>query len=66
MGAVLGYGISLLLISNPIVWGTAIVLAASSVAASYGSGKGMSFLAYDIFGMEVDLVSGTGVDRICQ
>ncbi len=66
IGGLAGIGVGIFLIFNPISWGAAIVLATSSVAASYASGKGASFLAYDVFGMEVDLVSGAGVDRICQ
>ncbi|MCF6336995.1 MAG: LysM domain-containing protein [Gammaproteobacteria bacterium] len=66
MGVGSGYVVGAFLVSNPIGWGAAILLAAGSVALSYGSGKGASFLAYDVFGMEVDLVSGSGIDRVCQ
>ncbi len=65
-GAGLGYAVSLFLISNPIGWGTAIVLAIGSTAVSFGAGKGAAYLAYDVFGSQVDLVSGTGTDKICQ
>jgi len=64
VGALAGYGISLFLISNPIGWGTAIVLAMGSVAVSYGSGKGVRAL-YNTYG-EIDLVAETGIDRICK
>lgn len=65
IGGLTGVGVGIFLIFNPISWGAAIVLAASSVAASYASGKGAR-LAYDRYGMEVDFVSGAGIDRICQ
>ncbi len=64
VGAGLGYGISIFLISNPIGWGTAIVLAVGSVAASYLAGKFVRNM-YDRHG-EIDFVEGTGVNRICQ
>lgn len=51
--------------SNPVGWGTALVLAAGSAAVSYGMGKGAR-MAYTLSGTEVDLVSGSGVDNICR
>jgi len=65
VGAALGWGVGLFLISNPIGWGTAIVLAVGSVATSYGMGKGAR-LAYDTYGGEIDFVAGIGVDRLCK
>jgi hypothetical protein len=53
------------LVSNPVGWGTAIVLAAGSVAAGYLSGKVGSFF-YDRYGNRIDLVSGMGIDRVCR
>jgi hypothetical protein len=64
-GVLLGRAVGLFLISSPIGWGTAIVLAVGSVAVSYGLGKGTR-IAYDKSGAEIDFVKGTGVDRICQ
>ncbi len=64
-GVVLGSAIGLFLVSNPIGWGTAIVLAIGSTTISYGAGKGAT-LAYDKYGSQVDFVSGTGTDKICQ
>ena len=63
-GGVLGYAVGVFLVSNPIGWGTAIVLAVGSVATSYGLGQ-LARNNYDAFG-EVNFVSGIGVDRICQ
>ena len=57
--------IGLFLISNPVGWGTALVLATGSVALSYASGKGAR-MAYDVLGNRIDLVSGTGVDAVCR
>ena len=66
---VVGLGSSALigffLISNPVGWGTALVLATGSVALSYASGKGAR-VAYDTFGNRVDLVTGTGVGAVCR
>jgi len=64
-GLLIGGGIGLFLVSNPIGWGTAIVLAVGSVATSYLAGKG-ALIAYDTFGREIDFVEGTGVSGICQ
>ncbi len=64
-GIIGGYIVGLFLISNPITWGTAIVLAVGSVAASYAAGKGARF-GYDKLGGQIDFVSGTGVNRICE
>jgi len=64
VGGALGYGVAIFLISNPIGWGTAIVLAVGSVAASYLAGK-IARGAYDTHG-KIDFVVGTGVNRICR
>jgi len=65
IGVVAGFAVGLFLVSNPIGWGTALVLAAGSAAISYGSGKTARY-AYDKFGNKIDFVSGSGVDNICQ
>ncbi len=64
VGTIAGYTIGLFLISNPVAWGTAIVLAVGSTALSYGLGKGARF-GYGVYGT-TDFVAGTGVDRICK
>ena len=64
-----GYGstalIGAFLVSNPVGWGTVIVLAVGSTAASYASGK-MVGNAYSKFFGEIDLVGGLGVSNICS
>ena len=65
VGVIAGATIGLFLISNPIGWGTAIVLAVGSTAASYAAGKFTRFV-YTQSGTKIDLVSGIGVNRICQ
>jgi hypothetical protein len=60
-----GYMVGLFLISNPIGWGTALVLAAGTVAWSYNAGKFAKW-AYDVRGRPVDLVKATGVDKLCS
>lgn len=64
MGVGLGAAIGLFLISNPIGWGAAIVLAVGSTATSYLAGKGVRYL-YDTYG-EIDFVEGTGTGRMCK
>ena len=64
-GVATGFAVGLFLISNPIGWGTAIVLAAGSTALSYGAGKGASY-TYDISGTKIDFVSGSGIGNICR
>lgn len=65
VGLVAGAAVTLFLVSNPVGWGTALVLAAGSAALSYGLGKGTR-MAYSLSGTEVDLVSGLGVDKVCH
>lgn len=64
-GGAAGLAVGIFLVSNPVGWGTALVLAAGSAAISYGSGKFFR-RAYTIHGDEVDMVSGLGVDSICR
>lgn len=65
VGLAAGYVVTLFLISNPVGWGTALVLAAGSAAISYSSGR-LARRAYTTFGKEVDFVSGAGVDSVCR
>lgn len=65
VGLVAGYVVTLFLISNPVGWGTALVLAAGSAAISYGTGVAFR-KAYTLKGREVDFVSGLGMDSVCR
>lgn len=65
VGIVGGLAVGLFLVSNPVGWGTALVLAAGSAAVSYGAGRFFRG-AYTIHGNEVDFVSGMGVDSVCR
>ena len=65
VGVVVGWAVGVFLVSNPVGWGTALVLAVGTAAVSYGLGKGVQN-AYTTFGNKVDLVSGMGVNSICQ
>lgn len=65
IGVAAGGVISLLLASNPVGWGTAVVLAIGATGGSWLAGKG-GVLLYDAFGNQVDLVSGLGVDKVCK
>jgi hypothetical protein len=57
--------VGIFLVSNPIGWGTALVIAVGSTAISYGAGK-LGRKGYDVYGNQIDFVSGAGVNRICQ
>src|SRR5690554_5123232 len=65
VGVVGGWAVGVFLVSNPVGWGTALVLATGTVATSYILGQ-MAQYGYTTFGNKVDLVSGTGVSSICQ
>lgn len=64
-GVVVGFGVGLFLISNPIGWGTALALAAGTTAAGFGAGQGFKRL-YNASFKEVDIVNATRVDQICK
>ena len=57
--------VGIFLVSNPIGWGTAIVLAVGTTALSYGTGKGFRH-AYSLSGGRIDFVNGMGIDSICK
>lgn len=65
IGGAGGWVVGLYLASNPIGWGTALVLAVSSAGASFVLGKG-SAMAYTALGTPLDLVSGLGLNRVCR
>ena len=62
---VAGVLVGAFLVSNPVGWGTALVLAVGSAASSYAAGR-VARTAYSIHGNEVDFVSGMGLDAICR
>jgi len=64
VGVLSGIAVTVFLISNPVGWGTAIVLAVGSTGVSWGLGK-LARFGYDAFG-EIDFVTGTGTNRICK
>lgn len=57
--------VGLFLVSNPVGWGTALVLATGSVASGYMAGKA-SRIAFDRSGTKVDLVEGLGISSVCR
>ncbi len=65
VGTGLGYTVGLYLVSNPVGWGTAIVLAIGTAATSYAMGK-VGRYSYDKLASKVDFVSGLGIDNICK
>jgi hypothetical protein len=65
VGVGAGYLVGVFLISNPVGWGTAIVLATGSAAISYASGK-LVRNGYDAMESKIDFVSGLGIDGVCK
>ncbi|SDU32507.1 LysM peptidoglycan-binding domain-containing protein [Halopseudomonas salegens] len=65
VGLVGGLIVGLYLASNPVGWGTALIIAAGSAAVSFGGGR-IAGTVYTLSGTEVDLVSGAGVDAVCR
>jgi hypothetical protein len=59
------YGVGLFLISNPIGWGTALVLATGTTVVGFGAGQGLKKL-YNANFKEVDIVNATRVDQLCK
>jgi hypothetical protein len=64
-GFVAGASIGLFLVSNPVGWGTAVVLAIGSTGAGIFAGKFGRFV-YDLHLQDVDLVRGIGLDKVCR
>lgn len=65
VGVVGGALVGLFLVSNPVGWGTALVLATGTVATSYILGQVAQY-GYTTKGSKVDLVTGLGVNSICR
>lgn len=64
-GLVGGAAVGLFLVSNPVGWGTALLLAAGTAAWGYNAGKASRW-AYDRWGNSADLVSATHISQICH
>ena len=64
-GLFLSAAVTIFLVSNPVGWGTALVIGAGSAAAAYTAGK-VTRKAYTMSGASVDFVSGMGVDKVCK
>ena len=63
--SVTGALVGLYLVSNPVGWGTAIMLAAGSAALGYGTGK-VSRTVYSAGGNPIDFVNGSGIGKLCK
>ena len=64
-GFITGFVVTTLLVSNPVGWGVAIILGVGTSAVAYGTGKAFR-TAYSISEVEIDFVSGLGVDKVCK
>ena len=60
-----GLAVGVFLVSNPIGWGAAIVLAVGSAVASYKAGR-YAASAYSVWEDPVDFVTAMGVSKICR
>jgi hypothetical protein len=59
-----GMSVGVLLISNPVGWGVALVLGTATALGSYASGK-LAARTYDKYLHQYDLVQLTNLDAIC-
>lgn len=64
-GLLAGLAISVLLVSNPVGWAAALVIATGSAAGSMAFGTGAKHI-YNRWGERVDLVAMTGTDMLCN
>lgn len=65
VGGATGVAVGIFLLSNPVGWGTALVLAVGSAVVSYGAGN-RAVWAYNALGSPVDFVNGTGLNSVCR
>jgi hypothetical protein len=65
VGSGFGIVVGIFLVSNPVGWGTAVLLAVGGSVASWGAGK-FAHYVYDKHGNEIDFVSGLGIDKVCR
>ena len=65
VGLVGGALVSLFLISNPVGWGTVLVLATGTAATSYIAGEYFRN-SYTASGNKVDFVTGLGISSVCR
>lgn len=65
VSSIFGTSLGIFAVSNPVGWGTALVLALGASAVSLAAGK-LAVSFYDTAGAPLDLVSGLGIDRLCR
>jgi len=61
----LSFLVGAFLVSNPVGWGTAIVLAVGATAAGFTAGKITKGIYSSRYG-HIDIVGATGVDKVCS
>jgi hypothetical protein len=64
LGAWTGYAVGVFVLSNPVGWGVALLLAAGGTIGSLAAGK-LAAIGYDTLGSPIDFVSGLGIDKVC-
>ncbi len=65
VGSFAGGLLSLFLISSPVGWGAALVLAIGSTGSGWLAGKGTVRL-HDTYRNKIDFVNGLGIDKVCR
>jgi len=65
VGVVVGWAVGVFLVSNPVGWGTALVLATGTAATSYIAGEYFRN-SYTASGNKVDFVTGLGISSVCR
>ena len=64
-GGAASVALGVILFSNPVGWGVALVLGSAAAIASYGAGK-VSAAMYNSQLRQYDFVKTTGVDQLCR
>lgn len=65
VSGVTGLAVGLFFVSNPLGWGTAVVLTMGSAYASWSAGQ-YALKGYSKWAIEVDFVAGIGLDKVCR
>lgn len=64
-GGAITVAISVVLISNPVGWGAALLIGGATALGTWGAGK-IAKEGYNRLGEKIDLVSDFGVDKLCK
>ena len=65
VGVALGLAAGFFLVSNPVGWGVALVIGASTALTSYGAGK-LVGLGYSEYASDIDVEDALYIDKVCN